>query len=127
MIKNLTRKSVLVKNVETASSPWKKTRGLMFRRELASDSGLFMVFERERKHEIWMFGMRFPIDIIFINSDRMVVDIRHSVKPIGGDPKTWRIYKPKQKCKYVLEVNAGLASKTGTEIGDTLSFNHLRV
>ncbi|MEE9323419.1 MAG: DUF192 domain-containing protein [Candidatus Aenigmarchaeota archaeon] len=122
MIKNITKEKILVKNLETADSIGKKTNGLMFRKNLARDSGLLMVFGYERKHEIWMLGMRFPIDIVFIDKDKRVVDIKHSVKPIGKNPKTWRVYRPKEPCRYVLEVGSGLVEKTKTEIGDVLEF-----
>lgn len=122
MIKNLSKKRILVRKFEKADSSWEKTRGLMFRKELAKDSGLLMVFNRERKHEIWMFGMRFAIDLIFVDREKRIVDIRHSVRPIGRHPKTWRIYKPKQNCRYVLEVNSELVKKTKTGIGDLLDF-----
>ena len=94
MIKNITKEKILVKNLETADSIGKKTKGLMFRKNLARDSGLIMVFRHERKHEIWMLGMRFPIDIVFIDKDKRVVDIKHSVKPIGKNPKTWAAPRP---------------------------------
>jgi len=122
MIKNVTKKKILVKNLETATSSWKKTKGLMFRKALESETGLLMVFKNERKHEIWMLGMRFPIDIVFIDKDKRIVDIRHSVKPLGKNPRTWRIYRPSKPCRYVLEVNSGLVKRTGTGIGDFLEF-----
>ncbi len=122
MIKNLTKDKILVKKLEIADSVGKKTKGLMFRKELSKDSGFLMVFRNERKHEIWMFGMRFPIDIVFIDKDKRIVDIKHSVKPMGKNPKSWKIYKPKQNCRYVLEVGSGLVEKTKTEIGDVLEF-----
>ena len=122
MIKNATRKSVLVRKLELADTVGRQTLGLMFRKELGSNSGFLMKFSRNGKHSIWMPFMRFSIDIIFIGKDKRVVDINHSAKPIGLNPKTWRVYMPKKKCMYVLEVNAGLMKKTGSEIGDVLEF-----
>lgn len=121
-IKNATKKKILVKSFEVADSVGKKMKGLMFRGSLEKDSGLLMVFEMERKHEIWMFGMRFPIDIIFIGRNKKIVDVKHNAKPIGKNPFTWRIYRPAKTCKYVLEVSAGLAKRTGTKTGDVLEF-----
>ncbi len=122
MIKNLTKKKTLVKDFEIADSIGKKTKGLMFRNSLSEDSGFLMVFNYDRRHEIWMFGMRFPIDIVFIDKRKRIVDIKHSVRPMGKNPRTWRIYKPRQNCRYVLEVNPGLIKRTKTEIGDILEF-----
>ncbi len=120
--KNVTKNKILVKDLERADSALKKTKGLMFRKDMTKEKGLLMVFERERKHEIWMLGMRFPIDIVFISRDKRIVDIKHSVKPLGKNPKTWKIYRPSKPCKYVLEINSGMIKKTKTEIGDMLEF-----
>ena len=122
MIENATKKNVLVRKTETADSVGKKTKGLMFRDSLAKDAGFLMNFKRDGKHEIWMPFMRFSIDIIFIDKDKRIVDIRHSALPIGWNPKTWRVYKPKEKARYILEVNAGHSKKTKTEVGDILEF-----
>lgn len=124
MIKNITKKTILVRKTEMADSIGKKTKGLMFRKTLGRDSGFLMNFKRDGKHEIWMPFMRFPIDIVFIDREKRIVDIRHSVRPMGKNPETWRVYRPKEKCRYVLEVNAGLAKKTGMEIGDVLEFGN---
>ncbi len=107
---------------EIMKSPDEMMRGMMFRDSLAKDTGLLMPFDYERRHEIWMMGMRFPIDIIFIGADKRVVDVAHSAKPMGWNPMTWRLYWPKKPCTYVLEVSAGLAKATGTEAGDALDF-----
>jgi hypothetical protein len=123
MIKNITKKKILVKNFETADSFGKRTKGLMFRNNLPLNSGLLMIFKKEGEHGIWMLGMRFPIDLVFIDCKKRIVDIKHSVKPLGKNPNTWKVYKPSKPCKYVLEVNSGLMQKTKTEVGDFLEFN----
>ena len=122
IIKNATKKRVIVSTFEVAESMGSKTKGLMFRGSLEKGHGLLMPFEQERKHEIWMLGMRFPIDIIFIDADKRIVDIKHSAKPMGKNPMTWRIYRPAKTCRYVLEISAGLAKETQTETGDVLEF-----
>jgi uncharacterized membrane protein (UPF0127 family) len=121
-VKNITRKRILVKKAELAGPAWKKMKGLMFRASLGDGHGLLMPFERDRRHEIWMLFMRFPIDIIFIGEDKRVVDIKHSARPLGWSPATWRIYRPERPCRYVLETKAGLAKAAGTEAGDRLDF-----
>ena len=122
MIKNITKKKTLVEKTEMADSMGKKTRGLMFRKNLGPESGFLMVFRYDGRHSIWMPFMRFGIDIVYIDKEKRIVDIRHSVRPIGKNPMTWRVYKPKEKCRYVLEVASGLVKKSGTETGDVLEF-----
>ena len=121
-ILNDTKKTVLSEITDVAKSEWQKTKGLMFRGSLAKNAGLLMRFEKESRPGIWMPFMRFPIDVVFISAEKKVVDVKEKALPISRHPKTWRIYMPKAKCKWVLEVNAGHARETKTKIGDELWF-----
>ncbi len=102
---------VILNEVEIAKRFWNKAKGLMFRRELPEGRGLLMVFEKENEPGIWMLGMRFPIDLIFLNAQMQVIDIRKNIKPMKINPKSWKVYFPKEPAKYVLEVRAGFAEK----------------
>ncbi len=121
-IVNATKKTTLAEDVEVAASPWQKTKGLMLREKLEKNHGLLMDFESERKPGIWMPFMRFPLDLVFISADKRVVDVKENVRPISLDFKTWRIYVPAEKCRWVLEMNAGDVKKTGAKTGDILAF-----
>lgn len=103
--------------VELAETLLEKARGLMFRRSLPADRGMLFVFDREAQHGIWMFGMRFPIDIIWVGKDKRVVDIVENATPC------WffcRVYMPKKKAKYVLEANAGFVERQRIDVGSKL-------
>jgi len=121
-VENSSRHTIIVEQTEVANSVWMQTKGLMFKRHIPINSGLLMVFREEKHHGIWTMGMRFPIDIAFISSDWRVVDIVENARPIGINPKTWKIYTPEKPCKYVLEMNAGILKKSGTKKGDVISF-----
>ena len=121
-ILNLTRCTTITNHTEIATSFLEKMRGLMFRERLEEGRGMLMMFRKESRHAIWMFGMRFPIDLIFINSERRVVGITENFSPLALHPKTWKVSKPGEECKYVLEVNSGVARKTGTKLGDEIEF-----
>ena len=64
--------------------------------------------------------MMFPIDIIWINYNK-VVDILNNV-PNNFDILKPRFYTPRTPVNFVLEVNAGFASENKIKIGDTISF-----
>lgn len=119
---NKSNKKTLVRKIEPADSIWKKTRGLMFRKSMPSDLGMLMDFGRDTKAGIWMLFMRFPIDIIYIDRQNKVVDIKENIRPMSLNPLTWRVYYPKKPARYVLEVAAGTAKKKETEINNELSF-----
>ncbi|MBI2085387.1 MAG: DUF192 domain-containing protein [Candidatus Aenigmarchaeota archaeon] len=107
---------------EEASSIAKKMVGLMFRSELGKNNGMLFSFPFENKWSFWMFGMRFPIDIVFIDKNMKVICIEHAAKPLSLNPSTWKTVKPPVKCKHVIEINAGEAKNKRIRIGDVLSF-----
>jgi uncharacterized membrane protein (UPF0127 family) len=64
---------------------------------------------------IHMFGMRFPIDVAFLDRNGRVIAVHHSLKPN-------RLSKLSLRAEGVLELAAGRLSATGTEVGDTVEF-----
>ena len=122
MIRNRTRGTVLCKRVEKAESMWQRTKGLMFRKELHEGQGLLMEFSGDNNPGIWMLGMRFPIDIIFIDSKKEVLRIVEKALPIGFSWRTWRVFHPPVPAKYVLEVPGGSGRSSRTLVGDRLEF-----
>lgn len=94
-----------IRNLELAESLWSQTKGLMFRESLPKNHALLMDFGKPRKPGIWMLFMRFPIDILFLDEKLNLVDRKKNARPLGLDPRTWKVYHPKRKARYVLEVN----------------------
>jgi len=98
---------------EVADSFWKRTVGLSFSKK----KNMFFHLPYEDKWSLWMFGVRYRIKMIFIDKNKIVIDIKEG-KPLSLDPKTWRTYKPKKPCKYILETPFNLKVR----IGDKLKF-----
>jgi uncharacterized membrane protein (UPF0127 family) len=115
MIRNSTRGTVLCRKTEMAESFFRKARGLMFRKSLGRDSGMLFVFSRPGRFSFWTPFMRFPIDIVFMDSSKRVVDVREGLGP-------WRACRPRGSARYALELRAGTARRTGTGTGDLLEF-----
>jgi uncharacterized membrane protein (UPF0127 family) len=61
-----------------------------------------------------MFFMQFPIDVVFLDRDRMVVGVRHGLRP-------WRVAGAR-RAVAALELPAGRAAEVGVEKGDELVF-----
>ena len=108
----------VIKNVEYTNSLMGLMKGLMFRKSGA----LLMDFGEDCAPSIWMLFMRFPIDIVFVSSDGRVVDVVKRAEPISLSPRTWRIYRPEAKCRFVLELPAGMAEDFDLEKGSILTF-----
>ncbi len=108
--------------VEEASGIAKKMAGLMFRPGLAKNNGMLFSFPFESKWSFWMFGMRFPLDIIFVGKGHKVAYIERNAKPFSFDMSTWKTIKPPAKCTHIIEINAGEAKNKGIKAGDVLTF-----
>ena len=121
-IVNKTKKAILTEKTEVARSFWRKALGLMFRGGIQDTAGFLLEFGKEGTFGIWMLGMRFPIDIVFIDAGKRVVNIFRGIKPVGLDPSSWRVYNPKKPSRWILEIRSGRAEKIGMRIGDRLSW-----
>ncbi|ODS41869.1 MAG: hypothetical protein MSIBF_00450 [Candidatus Altiarchaeales archaeon IMC4] len=103
-------------DVEIADEPAERTMGLMYRDGLDKGRGMLFIFETESPYSFWMKNMKFPIDMIWINSAGGVVHIEADVPPCTSDP--CQSYTPKGSAKYVLEVPANFTRKRGVAVGD---------
>jgi uncharacterized membrane protein (UPF0127 family) len=104
--------------VEIADTPEKHARGLMFRTCLKEGYGMLFVFADDEPRSFWMKNTLIALDMIFINADRQVVDLFHSVPPCPGDPCP--SYSSALPARYVLEVAGGQAKKLKLKIGDKI-------
>jgi hypothetical protein len=71
--------------VEVMVKPEDRAMGLMFRPSLPLDRGLLFIFDEPEFHGIWMKNCKFPIDIVWLDTDRKVggfaaVDGHHDVE-----------------------------------------------
>ncbi len=102
--------------VETADNLVKRSRGLMFRKSLADNEGMLFVFEKSGRHGFWMMNTTIPLDAIFFDANRTVVDVIQ-MNPCGLTNCT--VYYPEKDALYVLEVNQGFAVANKIEKGNS--------
>ncbi len=103
-------------SVEVMRTDEERTRGLMFRRELAEGLGMLFVFDQEDIYPFWMKNMSFPIDILWLDKAQRVVFIETDAPPCHSE--TCPVYTPSKKAMYVLEVPAGTVARNGIRAGD---------
>ncbi len=119
-ILNETKKIVLSEDAAYARSFYSRALGLM----LSKKKDLILVSPNEDvvSSTIHMALMRYSIDVVWVDSEKKVVDVRKNIPPLGLlRPATWRTYAPKKAAKYVIELGRGCAE--GTETGDEISFS----
>lgn len=107
--------------VSVARTPEELQQGLSGRNSLATDQGMLFVFEEASTYGFWMKGMKFPLDIIFINNDR-IVSISKNVAPAEEGNASPQVYTPPQPVNRVLEINGGLSDEYGFKVGDQVRF-----
>ena len=103
-------------DLEVLDTPEKRRQGLSGRLDLPPGKGMLFVFQTPDDYGIWMKDMHFPLDIIWLNSDREVVGLEENVQP-DSYPDSFRA---DAASLYIIEINAGEAAEAGLEIGDTI-------
>lgn len=97
--------------VRLADTLWKRLIGLSFSKK----KNMFFPLPFEDKWSLWMFAVTYPLKMIFIDSNKTVVDIKEAV-PLSLHPKTWKTYRPKKPCRYILETPYNLKMKIGDKL-----------
>jgi uncharacterized membrane protein (UPF0127 family) len=108
---NVTRGVILGHRFQWAGTSVERTKGLLGRKHLDPDEGIYIV----PCQWIHMFGMKFPIDVAFLGKDGRVLAVHHRLKPN-------RLSRPVFRAEGVLEMAAGRLKETGTEVGDIIEF-----
>ncbi len=115
---SLEKPYVKIKNniikVEIADDFEEQIKGLSNRDNLDDDSGMLFVFQDKQIRRFWMKNMRFPLDIIWID-DNKIVKIDKNLPPEGENPQN--IYSSEIPVNYVLEVNGGYCDKHNIKVG----------
>lgn len=111
-IYNKTKKRDILVAADLADSFWSRFRGLLGRRQLQHDEGIVL---RPCK-SIHTVGMRFRIDVAFLNIDYKVIRI------ITG-MKTMRFSPVLRDAFCVIELKEGMLSELCIEVGDELTLS----
>ncbi len=100
--------------VEVASTPEERRRGLMSRPSLAPDAGMLFVFPEDSGSAFWMKDTLIPLSIAFISADGRVIDIQ-DMRPLDETLH----YSP-EPYRYAIEANQGWFEAHGVQAGDSV-------
>jgi uncharacterized membrane protein (UPF0127 family) len=106
---NKTKETFLAFKVKVADSVLSRLIGLLGRRSLQPDSGVWIV----PANAVHTVGMLFTFDLVLIDKNFKVVGLRELVRP-------FKITKPNFKAESVLELPAHSIFRSRTQIGDQL-------
>ncbi|PCJ91259.1 MAG: hypothetical protein COA52_08915 [Hyphomicrobiales bacterium] len=102
--------------IEVADEPEERQIGLMHRTDLAPSTGMLFIFDTNRAISMWMENTPLPLDMVFLDRAGTIVNIVR-----GTTPFSRAIISSGQPVSYVLELNAGIAARTGLAVGDLAS------
>lgn len=102
--------------VELAKTPHHIERGLMYRRSMPDDRGMFFTLDERRDHTFWMRNTCIPLDMLFIDDDGIIVGIVEAAAPLTETTRS--VGCPSV---FVLEVNAGWARRRGIKPGQKIT------
>ena len=96
--------------------------GMQYRDSLADDHGLRFVFAKEVAMPFWMFKVKVPLDMLWLNQNRTILEIVPNVPPCTGARDQCPTYGGSKPSMFVLELAAGVAAKNHLQPGMQLDF-----
>ena len=105
-------------DLEVAGDPAARSDGLSGRDGMAAGKGMLFSFEKSEKQCMWMKDMHFSLDMIWLNTDKQVIQIVPDISP-DTYPRTFCSGQPAQ---FVIELNAGQTAGNGLQVGQQLKF-----
>ncbi|MBI2658910.1 DUF192 domain-containing protein [Candidatus Woesearchaeota archaeon] len=113
LVRNATKKRVIADNARLCNDIFSKFIGLMLSKKHSKT--LIFKFNEEKTISLHMFFVFYPIDVLFLGKNKIVVDKKENFKP-------FRFYKSKRKAMYAIELPNGTIKKTKTSKGDNIKF-----
>jgi len=116
MLFNKTKQRKIMGKTVHAGTAWQRLKGLMFEKPERFNYALVFTFPKESKAAatIHMLFVFFPIDAVFLDKQKKVVDIARKLLPFTPS------YTPKKPARFLVELPAGKSK--GTEAGDVLQW-----
>lgn len=111
-IRNPRSGAALATAARRADNFWTRFKGLMGVRELPAGEGLLIV----PCNSVHCFGMKIPIDVVFLSRDGEVLHLMPDMAPGKVSPIV-------RKARAVLELPAGTIAATDTRVGDRLDLD----
>ncbi|TCK28173.1 hypothetical protein EV667_2171 [Ancylobacter aquaticus] len=111
----LTKAGPLGIEIEMAVTPAQRSKGLMYRTELAPNAGMLFDFGAEQPIYMWMKNTYIPLDMLFIRSDGRIASITTDTVPLSTATISSQV-----PVKAVLELPAGTVRAKGIAVGDLI-------
>ncbi len=92
---------------EVADTPALQQLGLSYRKSIGPNNAMLFVFGMPGDYKFWMKDMNFPLDIIWLSSDKKIIYIKKDLSP-----QTYpQSFGPATSTQYVIEVAQGTVER----------------
>ncbi len=109
---NKSRKTRLSSDCRLCRAQVSKSLGLMFK---TKPETLVFIFGNEKIVPLHMLFVFFPIDVLYLDRNKKVVELKKGFKP-------FTFYTPRKKALYIVELPSGSIKSSKTSIGDKIVF-----
>ena len=96
-----------------ADTPGTREQGLMFVREMRDDQAMIFLYQPPAYVSMWMKNTLIPLDMLFVNQDGCVINIKHD-----AEPRSLATISSGGAVALVVELNGGVAARLGIMVGD---------
>lgn len=104
--------------LELAATNSSRTLGLSGRSAMDWDRGMLFDFVQTDEYCMWMKGMNFALDIIWLNEQKEIIYMIENVTPDTYP----RSFCGPQEARFVVEVNSGVVKAANLNIGQRMRF-----
>jgi uncharacterized membrane protein (UPF0127 family) len=107
-------------HAQLAKDEASREKGLGGTRSLESGNAMILAFSSDNTWQIWMKGMNYPLDIVWLDKDKKVIDI---VKDAPFENGELSEFTPAASARYVVELPAGTVVRDGISVGTQAYFD----
>ncbi len=104
-------------HLEVVDEPFETARGMMCRKEMRPDFGLWFTMPTTKRQSFWMKNTLIPLDMVFISEEMQVVGVVEHAPPLSLESRG--VAEPS---RYVLELPAGEATHLGLVFGQMVTY-----
>lgn len=104
----------IANEISYAKNIFSQMLGLMLHKSIPEDFALIFVLKRPDTVGVHMLFMLFPIDVIFLDTDKKIIGTA-TLKP-------WTGYKRMKGIKYIIEMSQGTVERFNMVPGEQLTF-----
>jgi uncharacterized membrane protein (UPF0127 family) len=107
--------------IQIADNEFEEELGLMYRKQMDENKGMLFVFPKSVIQTFWMRNTFIPLDMIFVDSDKIIVTIEKNTKILSDST-----YSSTAPAQYVIEVDAGFCDRHNIKVGDKVTWIRTR-